>query len=158
MNNQRSLPPSIPLLRWDPWARHQTPNCSGYVFTTVCMHFGWVKCRAQIPSMGHHTWLHVNSLSLNSFMPGCANHFTPDCFLNEGQFKAGFVEKLKLKYGHFHRKERRGVRWSSCIIYMLFYITHWDHFKKTLKNPTTLWKMGIQCPLWSTATIQSDLL
>ncbi len=23
--------------------------------------------------------------------------FTPDCFLNEGQFKAGFVEKLKLK-------------------------------------------------------------
>ncbi len=35
---------------------------------------------------------------------------------------------------------------------------HWDHFKKTLKNPTTLWKMGIQCPLWSTAIIKSDLL
>ncbi|MCJ8730019.1 hypothetical protein PDJAM_G00113290, partial [Pangasius djambal] len=33
----------------------------------VCVHYcvcahGWVKCRAQIPSMGHHTWLHVTSL------------------------------------------------------------------------------------------------
>ncbi len=26
------------------------------VFTAVCVHFGWVKRRAQIPSMGHHTW------------------------------------------------------------------------------------------------------
>ncbi len=49
--------------------------------------------------MGHHIWPHVTSLSLNSFMSGCANHFTPDCFLNEGQFKAGFVKKLKLKDG-----------------------------------------------------------
>ncbi len=32
-------------------------------------------------------------------MSGCANHFAPDCFLNEGQFKAGFVKKLKLKDG-----------------------------------------------------------
>ncbi len=23
------------------------------VFTAVCVHLGWVKCRAQIPSMGH---------------------------------------------------------------------------------------------------------
>ncbi len=68
------------------------------VCVCVCA-FGWVKCRAQIPSMGHHTWPHITSLSLNSFMPGSANHFTPDCFLNEGQFKAGFVKKLKLKDG-----------------------------------------------------------
>ncbi len=32
-------------------------------------------------------------------MSGCANHFTPDCFLNEGQFKASFVKTLKLKDG-----------------------------------------------------------
>ncbi len=32
------------------------------VFTAVCVHFGWVKCRAQIPSMGHHTWSYVTSL------------------------------------------------------------------------------------------------
>ncbi len=34
----------------------------------VCVHYcvcalGWVKCRAQIPSMGHHTWPHTTSLS-----------------------------------------------------------------------------------------------
>ncbi len=56
-------PPSIPRLRC-PWARHRTPNCpllrvcvhGVCVFTAVCVHFGWVKCRAQIPSMGNHTW------------------------------------------------------------------------------------------------------
>ncbi len=47
------------------------------MFTAVCVHFGWVKCRAQILSMCHHTW-----------------PLTPDCFLNEGQFKASFVKKL----------------------------------------------------------------
>ncbi len=34
------------------------------VHCCVCVHFGWVKCRAQIPSMGHHTWSYVTSLSL----------------------------------------------------------------------------------------------
>ncbi len=47
------------------------------VFTAVCVHFEWVKCRAQILSMGHHTW-----------------PLTLDCFLNEGQIKASFVKKL----------------------------------------------------------------
>jgi len=28
---------------------------------------------------------------------GCTNNLTPDCFLNEGQFNACFVIKLKLK-------------------------------------------------------------
>ncbi len=32
-------------------------------------------------------------------MSGCPNHLAPDCFLNEGQFKAAFVKKLKLKDG-----------------------------------------------------------
>ncbi len=36
------------------------------VFTAVCVHFGWVKRRAQIPSMGHHSWPYVTSLSLSS--------------------------------------------------------------------------------------------
>ncbi len=36
------------------------------VFTAVCVHFGWVKRRAQIPSMGYHTSLYVTSLSLFS--------------------------------------------------------------------------------------------
>ncbi len=41
------------------------------VFTAVCVHFGWDKCRAQIPSMGYHTWPHVTSL-----------HFTTSTDLN----------------------------------------------------------------------------
>ncbi len=42
------------------------------VFTAVCVHFGWVKCRARIPSMGHHTWPYVTSLSLSlSFVITC---------------------------------------------------------------------------------------
>ncbi len=83
------------------------------VCVCVCVHYcvcvlGWVECRAQIPSIGHYTWPHITSLTLNKCMPGCANHFTPDCFLNEGQFKAGFVKKLKLKNDPFHRRERQG--------------------------------------------------
>ncbi len=35
---------------------------------------GWAKFRAQIPSMGHHTWPQFTSLSLNLFMSGCTNH------------------------------------------------------------------------------------
>ncbi|XP_050950932.1 uncharacterized protein LOC127153734 [Labeo rohita] len=33
-------------------------------------------------------WVHV-----------CANHFSPDCLINEGQYKAGFAKKLVLKNG-----------------------------------------------------------
>ncbi len=83
----------------------------------MCVHYcvcalGWVEWRAQIPGMGHRTWPQITSLSLNSFMPGCLNHLTPEYFLNEVQFKAGFVKKLKLKDDHFHRRERWGEQCS----------------------------------------------
>ncbi len=39
-----------------------------YVHYCVCA-LGWVKCRAQIPSMGHHTWPHTTSLSLSFPFP-----------------------------------------------------------------------------------------
>ncbi len=43
----------------------------------VCVHccecaLGWVKCRGQIPRMGHHTWPHTTSLSPFPF-PKCIN-------------------------------------------------------------------------------------
>ncbi len=54
----------------------------------------------------------ITSLSLNSSMPGCANHFTPDCFPNEEQLKAGFVKKLQkkqqLKVGSLPQKREAG--------------------------------------------------
>ena len=63
-------PPTAPRAPQHKMAAH----CSGCVFTvcvcvhcSVCVHFGWVKCRAQILSMGHHTWLNVTSLSLFHF-------------------------------------------------------------------------------------------
>ncbi len=40
-------------------------SINGCPLLRVCVHFGWVKCRAQIPSMGHHTWPYVTSLSLS---------------------------------------------------------------------------------------------
>ncbi len=43
-----------------------------------------------------HMSLHF---TFTKFVYVCANHFTPGCFLNEGQFKAGFVKKLKLNDG-----------------------------------------------------------
>ncbi len=78
---------------------NRTPGTAAIcVCVCVCVcALAWVKCRAQIPSMGHHIWPYVTSLSLNLFMSGCANNFTPDCFLNEGQFKASFVKKINSK-------------------------------------------------------------
>ncbi|XP_008299624.1 uncharacterized protein LOC103371915 isoform X4 [Stegastes partitus] len=37
--------------------------------------------------------------TVGKFLYVCANHFTSDCFLNKGQYQAGFASKLKLKDG-----------------------------------------------------------
>ncbi len=63
-----------------PWARHRSKaripkllpgrrSINGCPLLRVCVHccacaLWWVKCRALIPSMGHHTWPYVTSLSL----------------------------------------------------------------------------------------------
>ncbi len=74
VNNQHSLPPSIPGLRWDPWARHRTPNCCPGaatiwlptaldVFTAVCVHLDGLnaehKFRVWVTLSGH-TSLHFS--------------------------------------------------------------------------------------------------
>ncbi len=74
----------LTILRWDPWTRHRTPNFSpgarsinGCPLLRLCVHgvcvclftthccvcaLGWVKCRTQIQSVGHHTWPNITSL------------------------------------------------------------------------------------------------
>ncbi len=51
---------------------------------------------------------HFTSLSLILLCLAVQNHFTPDCFLSEGQFKAGFVKKFKLKDGSLPQKRGAG--------------------------------------------------
>ncbi len=140
------------------------------------------------PVLGH-TSLHV------TFTKFVYVWLRKSCFLNDGQFKAGFVKKIKTQgwisthcswsscssrrsKSHFlffmiicesrllfHRREGRGEQSSlackeictdtshceqSCFWQGKKGVVlpdHWDQF-----NHTTLWKMGIRCPLWSTAT------
>ncbi len=117
MNSQCSLPPSIPWLSWDPWARHRTPNCSPAPQQYVCVHccvcaLGWVKCRAQIPSMGHHIWPHVTSLhfTFTKFVYVWLRKSFYSRLLSEwGQIKAGFFWKVKTQ-GWISTH----CSWSSC--------------------------------------------
>ncbi len=105
-----------------PWARHRTPqlpnpghlnnmaaHCPRCVFTTVCVHLDGLnaehKFQVWVTTLVH-TSLHFTLIY--SFMPICSNHFTPGCFLNERQFKAGFVKKLKLKDGSLPEKREAG--------------------------------------------------
>ncbi len=63
---KKTKPPTAPWAPQHKWLPTAPGVCSRCVFTAVCVIFGWVKCRARIPSMGHHTWPYVTSLSLNS--------------------------------------------------------------------------------------------
>ncbi len=58
-------------------------HCSGCVFTmcvfiAVCVHLGWVKCRALIPSMGHHTWPRHFHFHFHFLFMKCCVGFTSD--------------------------------------------------------------------------------
>ncbi len=57
--------------------QHRLPTALGVCSRCVCVclftshccvcALGWVKCRAQIPSMEHHTWTHVTSFAFPCF-------------------------------------------------------------------------------------------
>ncbi len=94
---QGTKPPTVP----------RVPQQYGCPLLRVCVHSVCVcvhmdglnaehKFRVWVTILGH-TSLHF---TFTKFVrSGCGNHFAPDCFLNEGQFKASFVKKLKLKDG-----------------------------------------------------------
>ncbi len=56
------------------------------VFTAVCVCTWMGKCRARIPSMGHHTWLYVTSLSLSSLSFVLFNIFNYCRFASYSEF------------------------------------------------------------------------
>ncbi len=60
---QGTEPPTAPRAPQHKWLPTAPGVCSWCVFTAVCVHLGWDKCRAQIPSIGHHSWPYVTSLS-----------------------------------------------------------------------------------------------
>ncbi len=63
---QGTEPPTAPRALQHKWLPTALGVCSRCVCVHgVCVHFGWVRCRAQVPRMGHHTWLYVTPLSLS---------------------------------------------------------------------------------------------
>ncbi len=74
-----STAPRAPQHRWLSPAMGVCSRCL-YVPCCVCA-LGWVKCRARIQSMGHHTWLYVTftftSLSLNDLERICKENKIP---------------------------------------------------------------------------------
>ncbi len=62
---QRSLHPQyhdeVPLSEASNPQLLPEPTAPGVCSRCVHVHFGWVICRAQIQSMGHHTWPYVTS-------------------------------------------------------------------------------------------------
>ncbi len=65
--NKVYLPPTAPRAQQHKWL----PTAPGVCSRCVCVHFGWVNCRAQIPSMGtilatcHVTSLHKSVIFNN---------------------------------------------------------------------------------------------
>jgi len=65
--NPQSLPGLHCQLLWV--CVHSVFNTHCCVCVCVCVH-EWVKCRAQIPDTGHHTLLHVITLSFSCYLDG----------------------------------------------------------------------------------------
>ncbi len=65
---QGTEPPIAPraLEQWLPTALGVCSQCVCSLLCVCVCALGWVKCRAPISSMGHHTWQFITLLLLNS--------------------------------------------------------------------------------------------
>ncbi len=79
------------------------------VFNAVCVHFGWIKCRALIPSMGHHTWPYVTSHHKKN-SPSSSKNKLQHIQLSDTTGTSngtGFYGQMKLKQLFFSSKHSR---------------------------------------------------
>ncbi len=87
------------------------------LFTSHCCvcALGWVKCRPQIPSMGHHTWPHVASFPLKIEIAILGNW--------EFSLGADFVVALKGKIISLAKNAHYVIiYWPSCCFSKIFWM------------------------------------
>ncbi len=107
----------------------------------VCIHFcvcafGWVKCRAQIPSMGHHTWPHVLSFP---FQPNLTTNVNKRVMVGQlSVINLNFsLYTTKLSYG----SRRLGTQSMNnfmlilrCLLFFLEFYCSWLLFVKSFRT------------------------
>ncbi len=136
----------------------------------MCVHYGvcalgWVECRAQHSEYGS-PYFATHHFTYTKFIYAwlCKSFYSR--LLSElGTIQGRVSYKVKThRWSLPHKRERWGEQWSlackeictetshceqSCFWQSKKGVVlhdHWDHFKKTLKNPTTLWKMASNVP------------
>ncbi len=72
--------------------------CSQCVCFHCCVHLGWVKCWALIPSMGHHTWSYVTSLFHYKRTPHTQLSFGPHIELWTAYLFSVYIMTLSLRF------------------------------------------------------------
>ncbi len=83
----------------------------------------------------------------------CANHFTPDCLTNKGQFNAGFSQRLILKEGSIpalHEQTSAPDKVSRHASYFVFQIAFLKELLGTLVRLMLL-KLPLFLPVFTDA-------
>ena len=79
-------------------ARHSNCSVVGCINQPKCLYSVPAKEQQKIQLL-HVIFIDNVAASLPVSLYVCANHFTSDCFSNEGQYKAGFASTLTLVKG-----------------------------------------------------------
>ncbi len=84
------------------------------MFTAVCVHLGWDKYRARIPSMGHHTWPYVTNYP---YYNNHYNHFS----WKSAPMHTSTVARARLST-HFIRQRYTGLAREECLLRSVFLV------------------------------------